>query len=193
MKFDSHPPGAWRDLAVEAARGWQRDGAPSMGAALAFYTLFSMAPLLLLAISIAGIAIGTDSAREMLMTQLTSLMGEQGAGAVRSVLQAANEHSEGVWSAIVSVVTLILGATTVFAELRRDLDKIWRFEAPATSGVWNFIRSRLLSVGMLATIGFLLMVSLAGRAAVTAMGPMAAGGFAGSPRLPLAAGCNCLF
>ncbi len=135
MKFDSHTPGAWRDLAVEAARGWQRDGAPSMGAALAFYTLFSMAPLLLLAISIAGIAIGTDSAREMLMTQLTSLMGEQGAGAVRSVLQAANEHSEGVWSA------------------------------------------------MVATIGFLLMVSLAVSAAVTAVGSMWAGGFPGSALL----------
>ena len=180
MKFETHTVGAWRGLAVEAGRSWQRDGAPSMGAALAFYTLFSMAPLLLLAISIAGIAIGTDTAREMLMTQLTSLMGEQGAGAVRSMLEAGDAKSEGIWSAIVSVVTLVIGASTVFAELRRDLDKIWKFEAPTTAGVWSFIRSRLLSVGMVATIGFLLMVSLAVSAAVAAFGSMWAGGFPGS-------------
>ena len=180
MKFETHTVGAWRGLAVEAGRSWQRDGAPSMGAALAFYTLFSMAPLLLLAISIAGIAIGTDTAREMLMTQLTSLMGEQGAGAVRSMLEAGDAKSEGIWSAIVSVVTLVIGASTVFAELRRDLDKIWKFEAPTTLGVWSFIRSRLLSVGMVATIGFLLMVSLAVSAAVAAFGSMWAGGFPGS-------------
>ena len=180
MKPSSQTPGAWRCVAVDAARGWQTDGAPSMGAALAFYTLFSMAPLLLLAISIAGIAIGTDTARTMLMTQLTSLMGEQGAGAVRSMLEAGDAKSEGIWSAIVSVVTLVIGASTVFAELRRDLDKIWRFEAPAASGVWSFIRSRLLSVGMVATIGFLLLVSLAVSAAVTAVGSMWAGGFPGS-------------
>ena len=180
MRVDTHTAGTWRDLAVETGRSWQRDGAPSMGAALAFYTLFSMAPLLLLAISIAGIAIGTDTARDMLMTQLTSLMGEQGAGAVRSMLEAGDAKSEGVWSAIVSVVTLVIGASTVFAELRRDLDKIWKFEAPATSGVWSFIRSRLLSIGMVATIGFLLMVSLAVSAAVAAFGSMWAGGFPGS-------------
>ena len=180
MKLDRHTAGEWRSLAVEAARGWQRDGAPSMGAALAFYTLFSMAPLLLLAISIAGIAIGTDSARDILMAQLTSLMGEQGAGAVRAVLVAANERSEGLWSAIVSVVTLVIGATTVFGELRTDLDKIWRFEAPPAAGAWDFIRSRLLSVGMVATIGFLLIVSLAVSAAVSAFGSMWAGGFPGS-------------
>jgi membrane protein len=179
MKLDFHTAKQLRSIAVEAGRGWQRDGAPSMGAALSFYTLFSMAPLLLLVISIAGIAIGTDTARDLLMSQLTALMGEQGAGAVRSVLEAANEHSEGLWSAMVSVITLVIGASTVFAELRRDLDKIWRFEAPASSGAWSFISSRLLSVGMVATIGFLLMVSLAASAAVSALGHMWAGSLPG--------------
>jgi membrane protein len=184
MKFDSHTAREWRDLALEAGRSWQDDGAPSMGAALAFYTLFSMAPLLLLVISIAGIAIGSDTARDMLMTQLTGLMGEQGAGAIAAVLERANERSEGLWSAMVSIVTLVIGASTVFAELRRDLDRIWKFEAPVKSGLWNFFFSKVLSVGMIATIGFLLMVSLAVSAAVTAVGSMWAGAFPGSAVLP---------
>jgi membrane protein len=180
MKFDSHTAGAWRSLAVESARSWIRDGAASMGAALAFYTLFSMAPLLLLVISIAGIAIGSDTARDLLMNQLTGLMGEQGAGTIRAVLEKANQHSEGIWSAVVSIATLVLGASSVFAELRRDLDKIWNFEAPKTSGVWNYFFSQLLSVGMIATIGFLLMVSLAVSATISAVGHAWAGGFPGS-------------
>src|SRR5258705_4489570 len=175
MKFDSHTVREWRGPAVEAGGGWQAGGVPSMGAALAFYTLFSMAPLLLLAISIAGIAIDSDSARDMLMTQLTSLMGEQGASAVGSVLERANERSEGWWSAMVSIVTLVIGASTVFAELRRDLDRIWKFEAPTKSGLFNFVFSRVLSVGMVGTIGFLLMVSLAISATVTAVGSIWAG------------------
>jgi membrane protein len=184
MKFDSHSAAEWRDLAVEAGRSWQSDGAPSMGAALAFYTLFSMAPLLLLAISIAGIAIGTDTARDMLMTQLTSLMGDEAAATVRSVLERANERSEGWWSAFVSIATLVVGASTVFAELRRDLDRIWKIEAPVKSGLWNFVVSRVLSVGMVATIGFLLMVSLAVSATVTALGSMWAGSLPGGGAVP---------
>jgi len=180
MRLDSRTAAAWSSLAIEAVKSWMRDGAASMGAALAFYTLFSMAPLLLLVISIAGIAIGSDTARDLLMNQLTGLMGEQGAGTVRAVLEKANQHSEGVWSAVVSIVTLVLGASSVFAELRRDLDKIWNFEAPKTSGVWSFFFSHLLSVGMIATIGFLLMVSLAVSAAVSAVGHAWAGGFPGS-------------
>ncbi len=180
MKFDSHTAGAWGSLAVEAAKSWVRDGAASMGAALAFYTLFSMAPLLLLVISIAGIAIGSDTARDLLMNQLTGLMGEQGADTVRSVLEKANQKSEGIWSAVVSIATLVLGASSVFAELRRDLDKIWNFEAPKTSGVWSFLFSHLLSVGMIATIGFLLLVSLAVSATVSAVGHSWMGGFPGS-------------
>jgi membrane protein len=180
MKFDSHTAVQWRDLAVEAGRGWFHDDAPSMGAALSFYTLFSMAPLLLLAISIAGIVIGTDTARDLLMTQLSGLMGEEGAGAIRAVLEKAHERSDGWWPATVSIVTLVVGASTVFAELRRDLDKIWKFETPSTSGVWNFIFTKLLSVGMVATIGFLLMVSLAVSATVAAVGSAWAGGFPGS-------------
>jgi membrane protein len=167
-------------LALEAGRGWMRDGCGSMGAALAFFTLFSMAPLLLLAISIAGIAIGSDTARDLVMTQLTSLMGAQGASAVASVLRAADEKSEGLWAAAVSVATLVLGATTVFTELRNDLDKIWGFKPPPSSGFVRMVLARVFSVGMVMSIGFLLMVSLVVSATVAALGAFWTAGFPGA-------------
>jgi membrane protein len=170
-------------LAVLSFQGWMDDGAASMGAALAFYTLFSMAPLLLLAISIAGLVIGSDVARDLLLNQLTALLGEKGAGAVASVLAAADEKGETVMAAAISVVTLVIGATTVFEELQRDLDKIWRYEAPKTRGLWRMIQSRVLSSGMILVIGFLLMVSLVLSAAVTAVGSMWASGLPGEALL----------
>ncbi|MGZ5031822.1 MAG: YihY/virulence factor BrkB family protein [Usitatibacter sp.] len=164
-------------LLLEAARNWMKDEVASMGAALAFYTLFSMAPLLLLVIAIAGLVIGTDVAQGLMMGQLTALLGEKGAGAVQAVLKAADNRAEGLIAATASLATLVLGATTVFAELRRDLDKIWKHETPSTSGAWNYLRARLLSFGLVLTIGFLLMVSLVLSAAVTALGTYVAGGW----------------
>jgi membrane protein len=173
----------FRDLAMEAGKGWLHDGAPSMGAAVAFYTLFSMAPLLLLAIAIAGFVIGSDVARNLLVDQLTTLMGEKGASAIQAVLEAADDRTEDAFAAVVSLVTLVIGASTVFAELRRDLDKIWRHEPPPRAGLWHFVRARILSAGMVMTIGFLLMVSLVVSATVSALGSMWAGGFPGATTL----------
>lgn len=164
-------------LLLEAARNWMKDEAASMGAALAFYTLFSMAPLLLLVIAIAGLVIGTDVAQGLMMEQLTALLGEKGAGAVQAILKAADDRAEGVIAAAASLATLVLGATTVFAELRRDLDKIWKHDPPPTSGVWKYLRARLFSFGLVLTIGFLLMVSLVLSAAVTALGAFVASGW----------------
>jgi membrane protein len=167
-------------LVVEAARGWMRDGASSMGAALAFYTLFSMAPLLLLAIAIAGLVIGADTARDLLMNQLSALLGAQGAGAIGAVLAAADDRTDGLLAAALSIATLVLGATTVFAELRRDLDRIWSVETPPVTGVWDIVRARILSFSMVLVIGFLLMVSLVVSATVAALGGMWSGAFPGS-------------
>ena len=130
---------AW-PLARDSGLGWYRDGAPSMGAALAFFTLFSMAPLLLLVIAIAGLAIGDDTARELLFAQLADLLGTKGAEAVQGVLAAADDRTEGVIAATLSFAALVVGAGGVFAELRRDLDRIWRFEAPPWRGVWNALQ-----------------------------------------------------
>jgi membrane protein len=158
------------DLAKRAFKGWSDDGANSMGAALAFYTLLSMAPLLVLVITLAGLFIGRDAAQEVLMGQVSGLLGETGAKGIESVLLAADNKEGGAIATVVSLLTLILGATTVFAELKTDLDRIWKATAPKASGVWKFLRARLLSFGMVVTIGFLLLVSLAVSAAISYIG-----------------------
>lgn len=160
------------ELAKDALRGWSEDEASSMGAALAFYALFSMAPLLLLVISIMALVVDAEVAGRLVFAQLTQLLGEQGAGAVRSVLQAANQRADGWLAAALSLAMLVLGATTVFAELRRDLDRIWRYRKPAGGGWKTMIGPRLWAFGLVLSIGFLLLVSLVLSAAVSYLGSL---------------------
>jgi membrane protein len=169
-------PKEFAQLLLRTVRSWMRDNAGSMGAALAFYTLFTMAPLLMLVILLAGFFIGRDEAQALLMTQLSGLLGEAGAAGVKSVLNAAHDDNKGIVASIVGFVTLVLGATTVFAELRNDLDRIWQAKPPKSSGVWNYLRSRLLSFGMVATIGFLLLTSLVVSAALAYLGSVIGSG-----------------
>ena len=163
-------------LLGRTVKSWMRDNAGSMGAALAFYTLFTMAPLLILVIMLAGFFIGRDEAQALLMTQLSGLLGEAGAAGVKSVLNAAHDDSKGIVASVAGFITLVLGATTVFAELRNDLDRIWQARPPKSSGVWNYLRSRLLSFGMVAAIGFLLLTSLVVSAALAYVGKVIGGG-----------------
>ncbi len=163
-------------LLGRTVKSWMRDNAGSMGAALAFYTLFTMAPLLILVIMLAGFFIGRDEAQALLMTQLSGLLGEAGAAGVKSVLNAAHDGGKGIVASVAGFVTLVLGATTVFAELRNDLDRIWQARPPKSSGVWNYLRSRLLSFGMVAAIGFLLLTSLVVSAALAYVGKVIGGG-----------------
>jgi len=151
-----------------------------MGAALAFYTLFSMAPLLLLVIAITGLLVGDDTARQVLSAQLTQLLGEKGAGAVEGILAAAANREQGILAAAVSLGTLILGATSVFGELRTDLDRIWKATPPPTNTVWKFLRARVLSFGLVLTLGFLLLVSLALSAFISVLGKFWTGWFPGA-------------
>ena len=160
-------------LLKQAASSWSNDYAPSMGAALSYYTLFSIAPLLLIVIAVAGLVFGADAARGAIFDQLEGLMGAEGAKAVEGLLQAANQPREGMIASIVGVVVLIIGATTVFGELQNALDRIWR--APAreqSSGWWTLLRTRLLSFGMILGIAFLLMVSLVMSAMLAALGKL---------------------
>jgi len=159
------------DLLKQAASAWSEDYAPSMGAALSYYTLFSIAPLLLIVIAIAGLVFGEQAARGEIFGQLAGLVGPQGAKAVEGLLQAADRPAQGAMATIVGVVTLLLGATTVFGELQNALDRIWRAPARAKStGWWNLVRTRLLSFGMVLGIAFLLIVSLIFSAAISALG-----------------------
>lgn len=166
--------GSWKEwwvLAKQAASSWVDDYAPSMGAALSYYTVFSLAPMLLIVIAVAGLVFGQDAARGALFAQLSGMMGEDGAKAVQGLLAGVSTPSQGVVATVIGVAVLLFGATTVFGELQDALDRIWR--APAREkggGLWSLLRTRFLSFGMILGIAFLLMVSLVASAGVAALG-----------------------
>lgn len=163
-------PKQWLDLFKLSAAAWRDDHAPSMGAALSYYTVFSLAPLLLLVISIAGLVFGQDAARGALFEQLQSLMGADAAAAIQGLLQSVNKPAEGLVSTVLSIAILLFGATTVFGELQDALDRIWRAPVRADSGLWKLLRTRFLSFGMVLGFAFLLMVSLVVSAVISALG-----------------------
>jgi len=142
-----------------------------MGAALSYYTVFSVAPLLLIVISVAGLVFGADAARGEIFSQLRGLMGDDAAKAVETLLQSVNKPAQGIVMTGVGLVLLFIGATSVFGELQNALDRIWR--APVrvrTKGLWSLLRTRWVSFGMLLGIAFLLIVSLVLGAALAALG-----------------------
>jgi len=149
-----------------AVMEWLEHRASSKGAALAFYTLFSLAPVLVLVIAIAGFFYGAEAAQGQLLTQLRGLVGAQGAETIQTILAGARNKESGFMATIIASVLLLVGATSVFSELKDSLDEIWDVPAPASSGVWNVIRTRLLSFGLILVLGFLLMVSLVVSAAL---------------------------
>ncbi|QTN28333.1 YihY/virulence factor BrkB family protein [Rhodoferax sp. AJA081-3] len=150
---------------------WSDDYVPSMGAALAYYTLFSLAPLLLIVIAIAGLVFGQDAARGEIEAQLRSLMGEGSALAVQEMLTSVRKPAEGVTATIIGVCLLLIGATTVFGELQDTLNRIWKVPARNRVGGWiALVRSRVLSFGMVMALGFLLVVSLVFSAALAVAG-----------------------
>lgn len=158
-------------LARQVANSWVDDYAPSMGAALAYYTMFSLAPLLLIVISVAGLVFGQDAARGEIAGQLRSLMGDQGASAVQGLLASVHKPAEGAAATAAGVVLLFVGATSVFGELQDSLDRIWRVPAQRRTNGWiALVRARLLSFGMILAIGFLLIVSLVVSAALATAG-----------------------
>ena len=164
------PAKRYVQLFKKAIDAFNEDYASSMGAALAYYTTFSLAPVLVVVIAVAGLVFGQVAARGEIVDQLRGLIGAESATAVQELLRSASEPGKSVIASIVGVVTLLIGATSVFAELQSSLDRIWR--APALkgpTGIWGLLRSRLLTFGMVVAIGFLLLVSLALSAAVSAV------------------------
>lgn len=149
-------------LLKQAFQAWNRDQASQLAAALAYYTLFSLAPLLILAIAIASLFFDNVAVRDQLMGQVESLMGGASADFVRTVLDNANRPGENTgWVAsAISIVLLIVGATGVLSQLQLSLNTIWNIEARPGVGLVDQFRKRLLSLGMILVIGFLLLVSL---------------------------------
>lgn len=158
-----------RSVAVCTVTEWLEHRASSKGAALAFYTMFSIAPILVLVIAIAGAFYGEQAAQGELFGQLRGLVGPQGAEALQAVLAGARNQEEGKLATLVAGALLLFGATTVFAELKSSLDEIWQLP-PLTQGtLWDTVRTRLLSFGMVLVLGFLLMVSLVVSAALAVL------------------------
>jgi len=142
-----------------------------MGAALAYYALFSIAPLLLIIIAVAGIFFGEEAVRGAVFAQLADLMGETGAQAIAEMVASANRPKSGGIAAAVGVALLLFGASGVFGQLRAALDRIWRAPASTkTSGIWPWLRANLLSMGMVFAMAFLVAVSLVLSAAVATLG-----------------------
>lgn len=156
-------------MAVEAGRAWIDDRCASLGAALAFYTVFSLAPLLLIVVSIGGLVFGEEAAHGQVVAQLQGLLGEAGAQAVQGLLASARWPTGSLLSTAAALLAMLVGATTVFAELQTTLDHIWRAPRPAAQGLWALIRARVLSFGLVLGVGFLLIVSLLFDAGLSAM------------------------
>jgi membrane protein len=159
------------ELVKQSFSAWVDDYATSMGAALAYYTLFSIAPLLLLVISVGGLAFGEKAAQGAVVAQLGGLIGTEGAIAIQGLLKSAGQPAVGIVGSIISIATLIAGATSIFVELQSDLDRIWRVPPTARpAGIGGLLRTRLLSFGLIVSIGFLLLVSLVVSAGLAAFG-----------------------
>lgn len=155
-------------LLVESAKQWSSHRASSKGAALALYMVFSLAPMLILVIAVAGAFYGEDTVRSELFEQLRDLLGERGAEIIQTVLASAHESGGGWLAATVSVGVLMFSATTAFAELKASLDELWDVSANNLSGLHGMVRSRLLSFGLVLVLAIFLMVSLAANALLAA-------------------------
>lgn len=148
---------------------WFEHRASSKGAALAFYTLFSLAPVLVLVLAIAGWFYGPQAAQGQLFGELRGLLGAQGAEAVQLVLAGARDKEQGRLATLIAGALLLFGATSVFAELKASLDEIWQVPPLVHGTAWDVVRTRLLSFGMILVLAFLLMVSLVVSAALTVL------------------------
>ncbi len=160
--------GIWL-LLKDSAIAWDNDNIAQQGAALSFFTVFSLSPLLILVIVLSSVGFGQEAASGHLVSQIRGLIGIDGANFVQSLITNAYQSGANVFAAIVSVVMLLLGATAVFIQLRDSLNSIWRVQQKPTGTIRAFLGARLLSFAMILVIGFLLLVSLILSAALAAM------------------------
>jgi membrane protein len=148
---------------------WNGHEAPRLGAALSFYTMLSLAPLLILVVAIASVLFGHSAAQSEIIGQVQGFMGAEGAKAVASVIERG-QRPTGVFASVIGVATLLVGASGAFSELQSALNKIWDVQPKKGSGVASLIKSRLFSFGMVLAVGFLLLVSLVITAALAVVG-----------------------
>lgn len=156
-------------LVRESVVGFIDDNALSHGAAMAFYAATSLAPILLIVVAIAGLVFGHDAAQLALSAQISGLMGPESADLLKTALESASGRLYGTWAAIIGLVTLLVAASGVFGEMQQSLNTIWKIE-PQGNSLSRLVRARAASLGLVAALGFLLLVSLIASAAISALG-----------------------
>jgi membrane protein len=175
------PKAVWRLLSATYT-GWSEDKAPRLGAALAYYTVFSLAPLLVITISIVGLFLGAEAARGQIVGQLQALVGPEGGKAIETMIEhAGRERNSGIVAGLLGLATLLLGATGVFGELQDSLNTIWGVQPRPGRGILGILKDRFVSFAMVLGIAFLLLVSLVISAALAALGTVLGGSVAEGP------------
>lgn len=160
---------AFWQLLKETYTQWSAAKPFQLAAALAYYTLFSLAPLLLIAIAVAGVAFGREATEQQILTTFQGFMGPQGAQAIQGLLHSASTPASGVVATAVGIVTLLIGAGGVVGQLQEALNTIWEVEAESEGGIWGLVRTRFVSFAIVLGVGFLLLVSLLISAALAAI------------------------
>ena len=162
--------GKYIKLFKETFREFGEDKAPRLGAALAYYTIFSIGPLLLIAVTMAGLFFGDEAAQGKISAELGKVFGSQMSESLETMVQAAAKPKTGTLATIVGIVTLMLGASGVFGQLKDALNTIWNVEKKKAAGIMGFVKERFLSMAMVLGIGFLLLITLVIDAMISAMG-----------------------
>jgi len=168
--YTAFQPHTLWDLVKQTVSDWSRDRAPRLGAALAYYMVFSIVPLLIIIIAIIGLVFGQEAAQASIMQQIAAVLGEQTAAAIQDMIQRANQPSTGVVSTVIAIGTLLLGASGFFGQLQDALNTVWGVEPKEGRGLWGLIKDRFLSFVAVIGTGFLLLVSLVVSAALAALG-----------------------
>jgi membrane protein len=169
FKFDAQSWNRLKTLFLESGKAWLAQRASSKGAALAFYMLFSMAPMLLIVIAVAGAVFGHDAAQGAIFGELKGMLGGEGAKAIQDMLISASRDQNGGFAAVIAGVLLLVGATSVFAELKDSLDEMWEVPPSTESGFVALLKTRFMSFGLVMVLALLLMVSLVVSAALAAV------------------------
>jgi membrane protein len=171
------------NLLKETFNKWVDDEVPRLGASLAFYTVFSLAPILIIAIAVVGIIFGESTIQQKVLQTFHNLLGQQGAQAVGYLLKTAHRPKAGIIASTIGISTLLIGATAVFSELQSALNLIWKVKPIPGKTIRTLVRQRVLSAAMIMAIAFLLLVSLMVSAALSTVGAFLSGALPGGSML----------
>jgi Predicted membrane protein len=175
----------WASIAIRAGKSWSEDNAFKHSASVSFYTLFSLAPITLVAVWLAGVVFGQEAAQGQLSDQIAGLVGPDSAKVIQQAVAAAEPDEKGSWWAMIAgVVVLLIGATTVFGQLQESLNEIWSVQSrPSRNGIVVLLVRRLVSFAMVLTVGFLLLVSLVLTTAISSFVKLAEGYWTIAPQV----------